>query len=206
MAENWLLNPQKKRGKKMAVRRRRRKKRARSRKGFFMSSPKRRRRRRSRKVYASNPRRRRRSVRRRRSYSSRRSHRNPPSVRGIAGELGWAAAGYMGSKVVGNFVTPMVAGMVGDQPIMRIGLKLGVAYLTAWGLSNFMGSRVFIPAMLGGSISALQDAVSTFIAPTFPMLADYGSLETYYEPRMLPAPGMADYMGDGLSPDHDVVV
>lgn len=186
----------------MARPKRRRKARRRSRKGFFAAAPKRRRRRRN-KVYSGNPRRRRRSVRRARSRS-RRYHHNLPAMRGIAGELGWAAAGYMGSKVVGNVLTPMVAGFVGDQPVMRIGVKLGVAYLTAWGLSSFMGSRVFIPAMIGGSIGALQDAVATFIAPTFPMLADYGQLETYYEPRALP--GVADYMGDGLSPDHDVIV
>jgi hypothetical protein len=86
---------------------------------------------------------------------------------------------------------------------MRIGVKLVVAYISAWGLSSFMGARVFTPAMLGGSIEAIQDAVKTFIAPTFPMLAD--PLEVYYEPRRLPA-GMGEYMGDGLSPDHDVVV
>jgi hypothetical protein len=103
---------------------------------------------------------------------------------------------------------PMLAGVGGDQPIIRVALKLGVAYASAWGLSNFMGSRVFMPAMLGGSIEAIQDAIKTFIAPTFPMLAaNYEPLELYYEPRgYLPTPGMAEYMGDGLSPDHDVAV
>jgi hypothetical protein len=114
----------------------------------------------------------------------------------------------MTTKVVGNMVSPMVSGIAGDQPIMRIGVKFLVAYISAWGLSNFMGSRVFMPAMLGGSIEAIQDAVKTFIAPTFPMLAaNYEPLDAYYEPRYLPAPGMVgEYMGDGLSPDHDVIV
>lgn len=126
----------------------------------------------------------------------------------MAGDLGWGAAGFMTTKVVGNFVNPMIAGMVGDQPIMKIGVKLGVAYLSAWALSNFIGAKVFAPAMLGGSMDAIQEAVRVFIAPTFPMLADYSSLESYYEPRvMLPNRGMGEYyMGDGLSPDHDVVV
>ena len=78
-------------------------------------------------------------------------------------------------------VTPMIAGIAGDQPIMRIGIKVLVAYMSAWGLASFMGQRVFMPAMLGGSIEAIQDAIKTFIAPTFPMLAEnYEPLELYY--------------------------
>jgi hypothetical protein len=129
------------------------------------------------------------------------------------GELGWAGAGFMTTKVVGNFVTPMVAGFVGDQPIMRIAVKLGVAYISAWGLSSFMGQRVFAPAMIGGAMGAIQDVVTTFIAPTFPMLADYGSMGIYVEaPRAVPQVrrrgGVGEYyhVGDGLSPDHDSVV
>jgi hypothetical protein len=131
----------------------------------------------------------------------------------IAGELGWAGAGFMTTKVVGNFVNPMIAGFIGDQPVMRIAAKLGIAYIAAWALSSFMGARVFTPAMIGGSMAAVQDAVTTFIAPTFPMLADYGSMGIYYEqPRMIPQvrrrAGVGEYyhMGDGLSPDHDSVV
>jgi hypothetical protein len=109
----------------------------------------------------------------------------------------------------------MITGMVGDQPIFRIAVKLGVAYISAWGLSSFMGQRVFMPAMIGGSLEAIQDAIKTFIAPTFPMLAaNYEPLQIYYEPRV-PAVAarrraMGLYpelgLGDGLSPDHDAVV
>ncbi len=187
-------------------RRRRRHKRARSsRRGFFTASPRRRRRRRARSFFG-NPRRRRYRARRR-GYS--RYHRNPPPrVQTIANELGWAAVGFMTTKVVGNATAPMVAGLGGGQPVIRIGLKFLVAYISAWGLSNFMGARVFMPAMIGGSIEAIQDAVKTFIAPTFPMLAaNYEPMELYYEPRMLQQRGMSEYyMGDGLSPDHDVIV
>lgn len=186
----------------MAVRRKR-KRRARSkRKSFgFAAAPKRHRRRRRRSnIFAANPRHRRRASRRR-HY-----RHNPPSVRNLMGELGWGAAGFMATKVVGNFVTPMVSGFVGDQPVMKIGVKLGVAYLAAWGLSSFMGQRVFVPAMLGGSMDAIQEAVKTFIAPSFPMLADYGAMESYYEPTRLLPPGMGEYMGDGLSQEHDVIV
>jgi hypothetical protein len=113
----------------------------------------------------------------------------------------------MTTKIVGNAAAPLFAGIGGDQPIMRVGIKLIVAYFSAWGLSSFMGQRIFVPAMIGGSIEAIQDAVKTFIAPTFPMLAEnYEPLETYYEPRFLPPSAMSGYMGDGLSPDHDVVV
>jgi hypothetical protein len=177
---------------------------------YFGGNPRRRRRRSSRRAASifGNPRR----HRRRHSYRARaRRHsyrRNPPAIRGIAGELGWAAAGFMTTKVVGNMVTPMVAGIAGTSDISRIGIKIAVAYLSAWGLASFMGQRVFMPAMLGGSIEAIQDAIRTFIAPTFPMLAaNYEPLEAYYEPRFLSRPGgMAEYMGDGLSPDHDVIV
>lgn len=153
-------------------------------------------------TYRTNPRHRR---RRRSSYRS-----NPPSVRSIAGEIGWGAAGYMTTKVVGNFVTPMVGGVVGTSDIARIGVKIGVAYLSAWALSLAFGQRVFMTAMIGGSLEAIQDATKTFIAPTFPMLADYGGMGVYYEPtRRIAAPrGLHLYpeLGDGLSPDHDAVV
>jgi hypothetical protein len=171
-----------------------------------------------RRAYAANPvnpRRRRRHVAR--SYSRRRHSygHNPPGIRSIAGDLGWAAAGFMSTKVVGNMVTPMIAGVVGTNDIIRIGIKLGVAYVSAWSLSSFMGQRVFMPAMVGGSLEAIQDAIKTFIAPTFPMLAaNYEPLQLYYEqPRNVPAlrprgraMGLYDHMGDGLSPDHDAVV
>ncbi len=156
-------------------------------------------------LYYANPRRR----RYRRNFM-----RGAPGIRSVAGDLGWSAAGFMTTKVVGNMVTPMIAGVVGDQPIVRIGVKLGVAYVSAWALSSFMGSRVFMPAMIGGSLEAIQDAIRTFIAPTFPMLAaNYEPLQLYYEPRAqmqrLPARrGLGTYydLGDGLSPDHDSVV
>lgn len=218
MSELWLLNPHSiKGGRKMNPHRRRRKaarkagrKRRRAPRGQFVANPKRRRHSTS---FFGNPRRRRHyqarsRSHRRRSYRRRSYRSNPPAIRSIAGELGWAAAGFMTTKVVGNMVTPMVSGIAGDQPIMRIAVKVGVAYLSAWGLASFMGQRVFMPAMLGGSIEAIQDAIKTFIAPTFPMLAaNYEPLEAYYEPRYLPGPrGMGEYMGDGLSPDHDVIV
>ncbi len=189
-------------------RRRRSKRRMTAKQARYFGGARRRRRRST--SFLGNPRRKHRSSRRR-SHSRRRSRsfrHNPPAVRTIASDLGWAAAGFMSTKIVGNMTAPMLAGMGGDQPVIRVGLKLGIAYLSAWALSSFMGSRVFMPAMLGGSIEAIQDAVKTFIAPTFPMLAaNYEPLELYYEPRgMLPGPGMAEYMGDGLSPDHDVIV
>ncbi len=194
----------------MNPKRRRRRKRARSRRGFFASNPHRRYRRHRKRSYRMNPRPRHRRYRsRRRSFGFSRT----PAVRTIANDIGWAAAGFMSTKVVGNMVSPMIAGAIGDQPIVRIGLKLGVAYLSAWGLSSFMGSRVFMPAMLGGSLEAIQDAVKTFIAPTFPMLAaNYEPLELYYEPqrfargRALSAYPEYGDLGDGLSPDHDAVV
>lgn len=191
----------------MAVRRKKRRKMTAKQARYF--GPKRRRRH-KRKVYAANPpKRRRRTVRKRAVHRRRSYHHNPPAIRSIASELGWTAAGYMATKVVGNFVTPMVGGIVGEQPLMRMGLKLGVAYLSAWGLSSFLGQRVFMPAMIGGSMEVVTDAIKTFIAPTFPMLADYGTgLEIYYEPRQVAQRGMGLYpeLGDGLSPDHDVVV
>lgn len=193
----------------MNPRRRRRRRRSVRRKRSYAFNFPRRRRRRSRRVasFATPRRRRHRRRSRNRRYSGYRS--NPPALRSVAGEIGWGTAGFLTTKVVGNLAAPMLGGLGGDQPVIRIGIKFGIAYVSAWALSSFMGSRVFMPAMLGGSIEAIQDAVKSFIAPTFPMLAaNYEPLGTYYEPAFLPPSrgGLAEYMGDGLSPDHDVLV
>jgi hypothetical protein len=94
----------------------------------------------------------------------------------------------------------MIGGMAGGGDIMRIGIKFGVAYLSAWGLEMMLGRRVFTPAFVGGSLDAIQDAVKTFIAPTFPQLAE--PLSVYYEPAMR-RPAIGEYyqgpaMNDGF--------
>lgn len=162
-------------------RRRRRVKRRAKRRGFFAANPKRRRRVRRRRGYALNKR--------------RRWRRNPAPVKTIFTDIGYTAAGFMATKFVGNMVAPMLGG-IGNQPLMRIGAKLGVAYLTAWGAEKMLGARWFMPVMIGGSLEVIQDVVRTYVAPSVPALAaaEY-PLEMYYEaPLMLPPGGqMSEY-------------
>jgi hypothetical protein len=99
----------------------------------------------------------------------------------------------------------MLAGVTGGGDIMRIGVKFGVAYLSAWLLEMVMGKRVFIPAFVGGSLDGVQDVIKTFIAPTFPALAEE-PLQVYYEPTgMLPAPGVSEYYQPSMSEDYDTL-
>lgn len=68
-------------------------------------------------------------------------------------------------------------------PFMRILSKVGIAYMTAWGAEQFMGKKFFMPVMLGGSLEAMQDAFTEFVAPMFPALQAYEQpLSIYYEP------------------------
>jgi len=210
MAEQaWLINPKRKRRtrttkrrkKPMAVRRRRR---VRRRNPNPNPNPRRRRASGQRLIplprmlypqrYNPNPRRRKR-VRRRAVSSYRRRRRNPPSMRQVGTtllpNLGWATAGFMTTKFVGNMVTPMLAGFGlpgnGAQPLIRIGTKLGIAYLASWLLEFGFGKKVFVPAFVGGSLEVGQDIVNTYITPFFPTLGAYQDpLEVYYERSMIP--------------------
>lgn len=141
-----------------------------------MANPRRRRRRRSRN-------------RRKRSFRRRSFRRNPPTIQTLGTNLGWAAAGFMTTKFVGNMVGQFMPGLAQQGgPLMRMGIKLGIAYVSAWGLEMAFGRRVFTPTFVGGSIEVIQDAVRTFISPMVPQLAaaEY-PLEFYYD-RPLPPP------------------
>lgn len=151
----------------------------------------RRRRRRNPNPNPNPPRRKRRYYRSRRStYRGRRGRRNPPAVMTLMPHLGWATAGFMATRFLGNTVTPMFVGITGDQPLFRMAIKLGVAYLGAWALEMGFGRKVFVPAFVGGSLEVAQDAIKTYVAPTFPFLSAYQEpLESYYERPMLPPNG-----------------
>lgn len=146
-------------------------------------------------VYSANRRRRRRTSRRR--YRRNPGYRrNQPAIQPALWDLAYATGGFLGTKWLGNMVMPMLG--VPDQPVMRIGAKIGIAYLGAWGLSNFLGRRYFTPLLLGGSIEAIQDFVKEFVAPQFPQLAAaYEPMGIYYggNQAALPAPGMGSYYG-----------
>lgn len=149
-----------------------------------------------------NPRRRRRA-RRYAGVSARRSRRrygrNPPQAQVLGNQLGWATLGFMSTKFTGNLVTPMLGQMGGGagQPIVRMGIKLAIAYGTAWLLENFMGRRVFVPTFIGGSIEVIQDFTRTFISPMIPALAqaEY-PLEVYYEPPAITEKENETTLGD----------
>ena len=150
-----------------------------------------------------NPRRRRKTKRRRAVSSYRRRRRNPPSMKQVGTSLlpnlGWAVAGFSVTKMVGNVVTPMLTGFglttaPGTQPLVRIGTKLGIAYLGAWLLGFGFGRRVFVPAFVGGSLEVIQDIAATYIAPYFPTLGNYQEpLQVYYERQAQINNGMGDY-------------
>lgn len=95
-------------------------------------------------------------------------------------DLAFAGVGFVGTKLTGNFVNQFIAPMlggVGDQPLMRMAVKAGTAYLFAWGWEVMMrDKRNFTPIFLGGAMSVVEDIIATYIAPTFPMLAgdNYG--------------------------------
>jgi len=110
----------------------------------------------------------------------------------------------MATKFVGNMAAPML-GALGGQPIVRMGVKLGLAYATAWGLEAALGRNVFTPAFLGGSLEVVQDAVRTFISPMIPQLAaaEY-PLSIYYEAPALPA-RVGAYYGESDVGDYDTV-
>lgn len=153
----------------------RRRRRARS----YRNNPNPPRRRRKRSYYGNRP-------RRRRGY-----RRNPPPFMAIGTELMWAGAGFIGTKVVGNFVTPMLGPAIAG-PGMRIAIKAGVAYLVAWGGEMMMGRRFFMPLFLGGSAEVLQDIVSTYLKPMFPMLgADEYDMTAY--PELSAYPSLSAY-------------
>jgi len=164
-----------------------------------------RRRRRRRRSYRRNPmhmaanprRRRRRSTRR--GYHRRSYRRNPASIKTLGTELGWAVAGFMGTKIVGNLVNGVVGGIGQGNDFVRIGIKVGIAYAAAWMFEQFMGRRVFVPTFVGGSIEAIQDTVKTFVTPYVPMLAaaEY-PLQSYYKPAAeLPIEGLSAYGTSG---------
>ena len=90
----------------------------------------------------------------------------------IGTELMWAGGGFIGTKIMGNMLTPMLPIAPETQPMMRIGIKAITAYLTAWGFEVMVGKAVFMPVFLGGAMAAVEDIVKTFITPAFPMLAD----------------------------------
>jgi hypothetical protein len=220
MAEKWLINPARsKRRKNKPYKKRSRNPMARA---VRRKNPRRRRRHRARRNPVSigfkrNPRRRRRSVRRRRNppaalymnRTRRRRHRyrrNPPELRALGSDLLWGAAGLMGTKFISNTLTPMVGSTIAGQPLMRIAWNLGMAYVSAWGLSMVTSERNFTPAFIGGSMIAAQDFITNYVTPLVPQIAG-GGMGVYYQgPRMLPAParmGMGVYSRPPVS-RHEV--
>jgi hypothetical protein len=75
--------------------------------------------------------------------------------------------------VTGGLITPV--GMETQpgltQPIFRMIIKGGIAYLIAWAGENMMGRRAFEPVFLGGAVEVIHDFVRTFFAPVAPVLA-----------------------------------
>lgn len=225
MAETWLLNPAKKRrkNKKRVVRKSGGRKRRASklqlaaRKRFAEMARARRRksprkRTRSRRRARSNPimsaprRRRRRSVRSRRR-STRRYGRNPPAMRGMMNDVLYAGIGYMGTKFAVGAVLPAIGISANPPSLTGIAAKFGVAYGVAFLGEKFIGSGKFQPIFIGGVVSAIQDIVALYIAPSVPALG----MGAYYRPSLpaprmsLPGPGMGAYTDSGALGAEDMI-
>lgn len=166
-------------------------------------------------VYAMNSPRRRRYRRYKKSgyYATRgpryRKHyrRNPPPLAmPLMTDVMYAGIGYMGTKFAVGMALPAFGIAATPPSLTGIAAKLGVAYGVAWAAENFVGRDKFKPVFIGGVVSAIQDFVSLYMAPTFPALAGPGDLGAYYRPalmpprngRMLPAPGMGAYVDQSL--------
>ena len=151
---------------------------------------------------ALNPRRRRRhGAYRAKRRSSRRYHRNPPAMRGVMNDVLYAAVGYMGTKFAVGAVLPAIGISASPPSMTGIFAKVGVAYGVAWAGEKFIGSGKFQPIFIGGVVSAIQDVVTLYIAPSVPALAGIGSY--YRPPMMLPSPngnhrGMGAYVDNSL--------
>jgi hypothetical protein len=106
--------------------------------------------------------------------------------------------------VAGGLLVPAgVAPQPGlTQPIFRMVLKGGIAYLIAWAGENMMGRRAFEPVFLGGAVEVIHDFVRTFFAPAMPILAGDDRLAAWpYPLEALPYPEEVEYPFAGVYPD-----
>lgn len=157
----------------------------------------------------SNPRR-----RRRYRAKARRHHyrRNPPAIRPIMNDILYAGIGYMGTKFAVGAVLPSIGIAASPPSLTGIAAKLGTAYGVAWLGEKFIGGDKFKPIFIGGVVSAIQDFVTLYIAPSVPALAGPYDLGAYYRPammappsrKMLPAPGMGAYVDQSLGAEDMV--
>jgi len=157
-----------------------------------------RRRARSNPIMTMNPRRRRRRSTRRKS--SRSYRRNPPAMRGMMNDVMFAAVGYMGTKFAVGAVLPAIGIAANPPSLTGIAAKMGVAYGVAFLGEKFIGSGKFQPIFIGGVVSAIQDIVTLYIAPSVPALG----MGAYYRPSLpsprlsLPGAGMGAYVDNSL--------
>lgn len=158
--------------------------------------------RRRRRARLMNPRRRHKRRRNPLFGHARRRHtyrHNPPAIRGLARPLMWGAAGFVASKFVNNTVTPLVGASMQGSPVTRIGWKLAIAYITAWGLEMLGGE--FTPAFIGASGDAVQDFSNTYLVGTIPGLSGMGLYN--YQARQ--GMGLYQFPNRPQIPRHDAV-
>jgi hypothetical protein len=110
--------------------------------------------------------------------------------------------------VTGGLMTPV--GMETQpgltQPIFRMIIKGGIAYLIAWAGENMMGRRAFEPVFLGGAVEVIHDFVRTFFAPAVPILAgDTPALGALPYPYTEFSPELGTYPYPLLGMDEDIL-
>lgn len=86
--------------------------------------------------------------------------------------------GFVGTKLVGNWVLPMIP-QVQTMPILRILGKGVLAWAVGWGAGTLLGRRAGQLFMLGGFVEVLDDAIKTYVGPFIPALSAYPELSAY---------------------------
>ena len=126
-------------------------------------------------------------------------------MRGIMNDVLYAGIGYMGTKFAVGAALPAIGISASPPSMTGIAAKFGVAYGVAWLGEKFIGANRFQPMFIGGVVSAIQDIVTLYIAPSIPALAGPYDLGAYYRPpslpmpnRVLPPPGMGAYVNSEL--------
>jgi len=180
-----VINPRRRRRKKVTVRRRKTHRRKRA--------------------HALNPVHSRRHVARRRHNPRRRRHyarRHNPAMFGInIVQIGSIAGGFVGTEILAGYLSGMLpAAWKTDANMVRIGCKAAVGVGAPLLLKRFLPHGIGNALAIGGGVAVLVDVFNTYVKPNIPglPLADYepGYIADY-EPGYLP-------QGSGMSGDDSV--
>jgi hypothetical protein len=89
---------------------------------------------------------------------------------------GLITGGFIGTKAVSAFALPMI-GTMSANPVVRIGVKAGVAAILAYASSMLLSKDSGKFILLGGAVNVLDDAIREYVAPYVPLLASYDAVQ-----------------------------